>query len=134
MKPGHTLRIARPTDRLEDVATMYADGLGLSVLGSFVDHDGFDGVILGHRGQPYHLEFTHQRGHSVSLAPSKEHLLVFYVPDAEDWAASCTRMTAAGFRAVKSSNPFWDSAGATFEDLDGYRVVLFNAPWADEGP
>ena len=134
MKPGHTLRIARPTDHLEDVATMYADGLGLSVLGSFSDHDGFDGVMLGHRGQPYHLEFTRQRGHRVAMAPSKEHLLAFYVPDAEEWAASCTRMTAAGFRAVTSSNPFWDSAGATFEDIDGYRVVLFNAAWADEGP
>ena len=110
---------------------MYADGLGLSVLDSFTDHDGFDGVILGHHGQPYHLEFTRQRRHRVGLAPSKEHLLVFYVPDAEEWAASCARMASAGFRVVQSLNPFWDRTGATFEDIDGYRVVLSNRSWPE---
>jgi hypothetical protein len=129
MMQGHILRLARPTDRLKEIATMYSNGLGLSVLESFADHDGFDGIIIGHREQPYHLEFTRQRGHRAGSAPSTEHLLVFYVPDAEEWVANCARMTAAGFRAVKSSNPFWDSAGATFEDVDGYRVVLANARW-----
>lgn len=108
---------------------MYANGLGLSVLGSFADNDGFDGIILGHPEQAYHLEFTHQRGHRAGSAPSTEHLVVFYVPDVEEWAANCARMTAAGFWAVTSSNPFWDSIGTTFEDTDGYRVVLANARW-----
>ena len=108
---------------------MYANGLGLSVLESFADHDGFDGIILGHPEQAYHLEFIYQRGHRAGSAPSTEHLLVFYVPDVEEWVANCARMTAAGFRAVKSSNPFWDSIGATFEDVDGYHVVLANARW-----
>ncbi len=106
---------------------MYAKGLGLTILESFVDHDGFDGIILGQNEQPYHLEFTRQRGHRAGSAPTTEHLLVFYVPNAEEWVVNCARMTAAGFRAVSSSNPFWDSVGATFEDLDGYRVVLANA-------
>jgi len=26
--------------------------------------------------------------------------------------------------------PYWDAHGRTFEDLDGYRVVLQNAAWA----
>ena len=108
---------------------MYANGLGLSILQSFADHDGFDGIILGDREQPYHLEFTRQRGHRAGSAPSTEHLLVFYVPNADEWVVHCARMTTAGFRAVKSSNPFWESIGATFEDLDGYRVVLANAVW-----
>ncbi len=125
------LRVARPTDRLAEVAKMYEDGLGLIVLDSFVDHDGFDGVILGSRDQSYHLEFTSQRGHRATSARSDEHLLVFYVPQAEEWVAGCARMTTAGFRTVKSSNPFWDSIGATFEDIDGYRVVLANAQWPE---
>ena len=85
----------------------------------------------GTASSQYHLEFTRQRGHRAGSAPSTEHLLVFYVPDPEEWAAKCARMTAAGFRAVKSSNPFWDSIGATFEDVDGYRVVLANARWPE---
>ena len=42
------LRIARPTDNLAVIAKMYATGLDFVVLAQFHDHDGFDGVILGH--------------------------------------------------------------------------------------
>jgi hypothetical protein len=31
---------------------------------------------------------------------------------------------------VRSYNPYWEEAGVTFEDPDGYRVVLQNAEWA----
>ncbi|MCE9595305.1 MAG: VOC family protein [Planctomycetes bacterium] len=129
MKPGLTLRVARPTDDLERIARMYAEGLGLEVLGRFEDHDGFDGVILGVAGEPHHLEFTTRRGHRVGKAPTQDHLLVWYAPDEREWREGCARMLAAGFRAVASFNPYWDARGRTFEDLDGYRVVLQNAAW-----
>ena len=38
-------------------------------------------------------------------------------------------MLAAGFAPVASYNPYWDSSGRTFEDLDGYRVVLQREAW-----
>jgi hypothetical protein len=38
-------------------------------------------------------------------------------------------MVAAGFRGVPSYNPYWDGHGRTFEDLDGYRVVLQHSDW-----
>lgn len=44
------LRVARPTDNLTDVAQFYRDGLGFEVLYEFKDHDGFDGIMLGHKG------------------------------------------------------------------------------------
>lgn len=125
-----TLRVARPTDRFDDVVRFYVVGLGLEVLGSFDDHDGFDGVMLGTPGAPYHLEFTHQRGHAVGGAPTKDNLLVFYLPDKEDWQAAVDRMVAAGYAPVPSLNPYWDRSGQTFEDPDGYRVVLQNAAWS----
>ena len=127
---GPTMRVARPTDRLADITAMYTTGLGLSVLAAFTDHDGFDGVILGHPEDHYHLEFTTHRGHHVGRAPTQDHLLVFYIPDRDAWDHACARMTAAGFLDVPSYNPYWDVHGRTFEDLDGYRVVLQNAPWA----
>lgn len=123
------LRIARPSDNLSKVVNFYRDGLGFSVLGQFEDHDGFDGVMLGHPGQPYHLEFTHQRGHQVGRAPTQDNLLVFYIPDVEAWQAAVDRMTQAGFSSVPSENPYWDRAGRTFEDPDGYRVVLQRGDW-----
>jgi hypothetical protein len=129
VKPGSTMRVARPTDNLAAIAEMYAKGLGFTVLAQFEDHRGFDGVILGHPKQHYHIEFTSQRGHQVGEAPTRDHLLVFYLPDKDDWEAACAQMTSAGFREVPSNNPYWDLQGRTFEDIDGYRVVLQNAAW-----
>ena len=109
---------------------MYATGLGFTVLAQFTDHEGFDGVILGHPRHSYQLEFTWQRGHLVGTAPTKDHLLVFYIPEDDEWEESCARMLAAGFRRVSSYNPYWDVQGRTFEDVDGYRVVLQNSAWS----
>jgi YycE-like N-terminal domain len=80
MQAGAVLRVARPTDHLAAIAEMYARGLDFTVLAQFEDHDGFDGIILGHPHQPYHLEFTTQPGHQVDTAPTQDHLLVFYRP------------------------------------------------------
>ena len=123
------LRIARPTDHLTELTNMYVDGLGFSVLGSFKDHQGFDGVMLGHEHHAYHLEFTHHHGTRVGRAPTQDHLLVFYIPDSHAWKSACSQMTRAGFITVTAYNPYWDQLGRTFEDLDGYRVVLQNAGW-----
>ena len=129
MHRDHVMRVARPTDNLAAIADMYTRGLGLTVLATFTDHDGFDGVILGHPRHAYHLEFTSQRGHQVGTAPTQDHVLVFYIPDPRGWTEACDRMVAAGFRSVPSYNPYWDTHGKSFEDLDGYRVVLQNSAW-----
>ena len=33
------------------------------------------------------------------------------------------------FMPVEAFNPYWDRLGKTFEDPDGYRIVLQNAAW-----
>jgi hypothetical protein len=129
MKPGSTMRVVRPTDNLAAIAEMYAKGLGFDVLAEFEDRRGFEGVILGHPKEPYHIEFTSERGHKAGKAPTRDHLLVFYIPDKNDWEAGCAQMISAGFRKMPSYNPYWDLQGRTFEDIDGYRVVLQNAAW-----
>ncbi|KUZ72984.1 glyoxalase [Burkholderia ubonensis] len=123
------LRIARPVSHLAATERMYCDAFGLTVLARFQDHDGFDGVMLGREGMDYHFEFTHCRTHPVAPAPTPEDLIVFYLPDSEAWKAACARATAHGFVRVKAFNPYWEMSGQTFEDLDGYRIVLQNAAW-----
>ncbi|MDF1781504.1 MAG: VOC family protein [Alcanivoracaceae bacterium] len=125
------LRVARPTDKLEDITAMYISGLGFQLLGSFKDHNGFDGSIIGHPNHAYHLEFTHHSGTVVGRAPTQDNLLVFYIADHSAWLESCKNMKAAGFIGVQSYNSYWDAAGKTFEDLDGYRVVLQNSEWPE---
>ena len=123
------IRFARPTDRLDDVVRFYRDGLGLQELARFEDHEGFDGVMLGQPGAAWRLEFTHAYGHAAGRAPTQDNLLVFYLPEETAWRAAVNRMRERGHEVVPSFNPYWDRQGVTFEDPDGYRVVLQNAAW-----
>ncbi len=129
MNKNIILRVARPTDNLEEISRMYKEGLGFEVLAKFEDHKGFDGIILGHAKNNYLIEFTHHRGTKVGKAPTKDNLLVFYIEDKVEWKSMCDKMENAGFKVVRSYNPYWDQDGKSFEDIDGYRVVLQNRDW-----
>lgn len=123
------LRVARATDHLDEMLRFYRDGLGLAVVGDFRDHEGFDGVMLGLPGAGWHLELTREHGATAGRAPGKENLVVLYLPEEGAYEAAVERMKRAGYEPVPSHNPYWDRCGATFEDADGYRVVLCNRGW-----
>jgi len=123
------MRVARPTDNLDEVTKFYRDGLGFAELSRFEDHDGFDGVMLGLPGAPYHLEFTKARGHRAGRAPTTDNLLVFYLPDERQWNDAVSRFKQSGYKPISSFNPARDRYGLTFEDPAGYRVVLQHAAW-----
>ena len=126
------LRIARPVTDLVGTVAMYKQGLGLDEIGGFSDHDGFDGVMLGCRGENYHFEFTFCRRHPLKPTPTPEDLLVFYIPDHQAWKERCVSMLAAGFKEVQPFNLYWSQNGRTFEDQDGYRVVIQQAAWSND--
>lgn len=118
------VRVARPTDKLREVVRFYRDGLGLEVIGSFEGHDGYSGVMLGLPGRDYHLEFTEHEEGSPCPAPSKDNLLVFYIPDEEAVGRLVERLASMNHSPVAPENPYWAAKGVTFEDPDGWRVVL----------
>jgi len=123
------IRVARPTNQLAAVVRFYHEGLGFEILATFEDHEGFDGAMLGSPGGLYHLEFTHHHGHTVGGAPTQDNLLVFYLPDADSWTEAVERLINKGYPPVPSYNPYWDQHGKTFEDPDGYRIVLQHSHW-----
>ncbi|WP_275553847.1 VOC family protein [Mixta sp. Marseille-Q2659] len=123
------LRIARPVTDLEKSCEMYCRGLALRKIGEFSDHDGFSGCMVGRDDLPWHIEFTLCHDHPVSPASSPEDLLVLYIPEQAAWAAACRTLAEAGFIPVPSFNPYWDKQGTTFQDRDGYRLVLQNSRW-----
>jgi catechol 2,3-dioxygenase-like lactoylglutathione lyase family enzyme len=118
------VRIARPTDRLKEVVAFYEQGLGLPRLCAFEGHAGYDGVVLGLPGCEYHLEFTQHEAGSACPAPSRDNLLVLYVPDPVELEQVRGRLEALGHHLVEPENPYWRDKGFTFEDPDGWRVVL----------
>jgi catechol 2,3-dioxygenase-like lactoylglutathione lyase family enzyme len=119
------VRIARHTDRLDDAVAFYRDGIGLPEIGGFRDHDGYDGVFLAVPGTGAHLELTAGGGHGAA-APHPESLLVLYLGDDEAVRAVTARL---GVDPVAPANPYWAGHGVTFEDPDGFRVVLVPERW-----
>jgi catechol 2,3-dioxygenase-like lactoylglutathione lyase family enzyme len=114
------LRVARHTDRLDELVAFYRDGIGLEEIGGFRDHDGYDGVFLAVPGTGAHLEFTSGGAHDTPR-PHPETLLVFYLGSQDAVDAIVQRLDA---QPVEPANPFWGEHGVTVEDPDGFRVVL----------
>ncbi|HEU4974024.1 MAG TPA: VOC family protein [Baekduia sp.] len=119
------LRVARHTERLDEVVAFYRDGLGLPELGGFRDHGGYDGVFLDVPGTGTHLELTAGGGHGAP-APHPESLLVLYLGDRDRVREVVDRL---GTTPVPAANPYWDEHGVTVEDPDGFRVVLCWRRW-----
>ncbi len=124
--PVVQVRIARPTDKLQEVVRFYSEGLGLKIIAHFEGHAGYDGVMLGLPDLPYHLEFTSHVHGSPCPAPSQDNLLVLYIPDKGARDAMVDRLAAMGYPAVAPENPYWLQHGVTVADPDGWRVVLQN--------
>ncbi|MCB0825106.1 MAG: VOC family protein [Armatimonadetes bacterium] len=122
-------RVARPVSNLERSAEMYCLGLNWMRLGGFEQHEGFSGVMVGDPEGSYHLELVTCEHHPISPSPTVEDLLVFYVPDRNDWEECCERMILVGFIEIEPFNPYWKRGGRTFQDHDGYGLVLYNSEW-----
>jgi len=122
------LRIAKPVRDLPRTTAMYCRGLGLRVVGSFENHDGFDGVMPG-RGFELPLR-VHPLSHSSCRASSALKTWWFCTyrrqPSGKLPAPGCWTL---GFKQVASFQSYWETQGRTFEDPDGYRIVLQQAEW-----
>lgn len=118
------MRIARPTDRLSEVARFYGDGVGLEKNGEFENQGGFDGVIFHHPESGQELEFTQSTHYEAGNAPTPENLVVFFFGDERRWREAVARLDRHGHERVEPYNPFWRERGVMFADPDGYRVVL----------
>jgi catechol 2,3-dioxygenase-like lactoylglutathione lyase family enzyme len=135
---AHHLRIARPALDLAASERFYAGGLGLAVLFRVTGRPASeerDLLMVGPAGGHWHLELTASDTDPVEPAPTPEDLLVFYLGDEYDAEAGRQlreRLPEHGGTPVVSHNPYWDQHGATFEDPDGYRVVLTSRMWAPE--
>ena len=109
------LRIARPVSDLKRSVDRYRKGLGLQEIGGFENHEGFDGVMLGHRGATFHFEFTFSRTHTVMPTPTPEDLFGFYLPAQHEWKKARSVMLESGFAEAAAFNPHWQQRGRTFE-------------------
>ncbi len=122
--PISQIRIARPTDKLNEMIRFYHEGLQFPVIGSFQQHAGYDGVMLGMPDAGIHLEFTRHADGSPCPAPAKDNLLVLYFKSSDERNNYTQRFMQLGYPEVAPENPYWLDHGITIEDPDGWRVVL----------
>lgn len=126
------IRIARPTDQLKELIHFYRDGLGLKIIGSFNAHERYDGVMLGMPDASVHLEFTQHANGSPCPAPTRDNLLVFYFDDHNNYLAAVDQLRGLDAKEVEPENSYWLDKSTSFEDPDGWGIVLFDGVFAQD--
>ena len=116
-------RIARHTTDLNRIIDFYGRVLGLKILAEFKDHQNYDGVFLGVPGAGWHLEFTVSDIAPVHF-PDDDDLLVFYAESVAEFNTIKERFIANKVKPATPKNPYWTKNGITFEDPDGFRIVI----------
>jgi len=119
------LRIARHTNNLEPLITFYTQLFGLSVLGSFQNHDNYDGVFLGKPDLHWHLEFT-TSPEKVTFQFGEDDLLVFYPKTIQEYEQLIKNIEQYQIQLLTPKNPYWEHHGMLIADPDGYRIVISN--------
>ena len=82
-------------------------------------------MFLDIPGTGAHLELTAGGDHGAP-EPHPESPLVLYMGDSAAVRGIAERL---GSEPVEPANPYWAQHGVTFEDPDGFRVVLVPERW-----
>ena len=120
-----TFRHARHTNNLEQLKTFYTEILGLEVLGSFENHNNYDGVFIGKPNENWHLEFT-QTTEIVNHTFDEDDILVFYPNTNQEYELILEKIIKENIQFIKPKNPYWKENGKMILDPDGYRIIVSN--------
>ncbi len=117
------LRSARHTDNLQLIADFYTSVIGLEILFSFEDHNGYSGIFLGKPNHDWHLEFTTSQDearHNFDV----DDILVFYPAEKAEYDDISKRIEDKNIKRIDPKNPFWNDNGIMIQDPDGFRVIV----------
>lgn len=116
--------IVRLVSELDIIVSMYCVGLGFELFGSFIDYEGFSGIMFGVFEVGWYLEFIYCCYYFVIFLSGDEDLLVLYYLQQVVWEVQCVVMDVVGFLCVMVFNFYWEVNGVIFVDWDGYCMVL----------
>lgn len=117
------LRVARHTDTLQPLIHFYHNLLGLSIIGQFTGHNGYDGIFIGPANADWHLEFT-ASGEKANHRADDDDLLVLYFDSVSTYENVKTQLKNNHIPEIPAKNPYWAANGIMYADPDGFRVVL----------
>lgn len=119
------LRVARHTDDLEKIKTFYIDVLGFELLGSFENHDNYDGIFIGRPNLDWHFEFT-KSDKKANHFSDEDDSIVLYPETISDYNKLISNLIKYDILTIVSSNPYWNENGKMFLDPDGFRIIISN--------
>ncbi len=117
------LRVARHTNQLDKIVEFYTDVLKLKVLGSFEDHDKYDGTFIGKENADWHIEFT-QSDVSPKHKADDDDILVLYPSSTEEFESLLNNIKAKNIDILPPNNPYWEKNGVLIKDPDGFNVII----------
>lgn len=116
-------RYARHTTDLNRIEKFYTEIVGLEKIGSFENHDNYNGLFLGHRNADWHLEFTN--------SPKKpnhhfddDDILVFYVNSKIELLNINEYLRQKKIDTEEPENPYWSENGIMISDPDNHKVIF----------
>ena len=116
-------RYARHCNDLQTLKEFYCEVLGLKVVGSFQNHEQYNGVFLSYENCNWEIEFTQ----SASLAnhkPDDDDILVLYPTTTQHYSEILNKINKQGVEILKSKNPYWNQNGVLIKDSEGFNVVV----------
>ena len=119
------LRFARHTNNLEKIKSFYINILGFEILGSFENHNNYDGIFIGKPKLDWHLEFT-KSNETVNFNFSEEDYLVFYSENKLEYNRILEKISKNNIEFITSKNPYWNENGKMILDPDGFGIIISN--------
>lgn len=120
-----TFRFARHTNNLEQIKSFYIDVLGFQLLGSFENHNGYDGVFIGRTNENWYLEFTKSE-EIIHFDFNEDDVLVFYPNNKTKFDFIMNKIQSTKIELIKAKNSYWNENGKMIIDPDGYRIIISN--------
>lgn len=116
-------RVARHTNDLEKIKDFYVNILKFEVLGSFENHDNYDGIFIGKPDLDWHLEFT-KSNEKANHFPDEDDIIVLYPEKESEYKAITNSLLENNISIINSKNPYWNENGKMYLDPDGFRIII----------
>ena len=116
-------RVARHTNKIEEISEFYTKIIGLEILGDFKNHSNYDGIFIGKPYKDWHLEFTTTH-EEVNHQFDEDDCLVFYPESQYEYDAIIERLEINQIEIIISKNPYWNTNGISIKDPDGFVVTI----------
>ena len=119
------LRVARHTNNLEKIKDFYINIFEFELLGSFENHNNYDGIFIGKPMLDWHLEFT-KSNEIVNFNSGEEDYLVFYPENKSENDKILENISKNNIEFISPKNPFWNENGKVILDPDGFGMIISN--------